>query len=242
MSGFVLAMGLRRKPLEKHRMAGQTFGGVLRKALLRTTQSEPQSRHVKLPRPWPTAVQAVPEAALIHPPRWLTAAQLHPAPAAQVVDWLFDEGSLTRRLTALSDGAFAVQPLAEGWHRLRTDECAALGVADGSQGWVREVYLKGHDTPWVFARSVAARSALEGSGFDLRLLGTRSLGELLFSDRAFQRGPIEVCRYPAASLPAEVRAERLWGRRSCFSRDGLGVLVAEVFLPTLWHRVEQQPV
>lgn len=73
-------------------------------------------------------------------------------------------------------------------------------------------------------------------------MGTRSLGELLFSDRAFLRGPIEVCRYPAASLPAEVRAERLWGRRSCFSRDGLGVLVAEVFLPTLWQRVEQQPV
>ncbi|OQR37940.1 chorismate--pyruvate lyase [Pseudomonas sp. T] len=184
----------------------------------------------------------MPEAALIHPPRWLTSAQLHPAPAAQVVDWLFDEGSLTRRLTALSADNFAVQPLAEGWHRLRTDECAALGVPDGSQGWVREVYLKGHGTPWVFARSVAARSALEGSGFDLRLLGTRSLGELLFSDRAFQRGPIEVCRYPAASLPAEVRAERLWGRRSCFSRDGLGVLVAEVFLPSLWHRVEQQPV
>lgn len=184
----------------------------------------------------------MPEAALIHPPRWLTAAQLHPAPTPAVQDWLFDEGSLTRRLTALSADHFAVQPLAEGWHRLRTDECAALGVPDGSQGWVREVYLKGHGTPWVFARSVAARSALEGSGFDLRLLGTRSLGELLFSDRAFQRGPIEVCRYPAASLPVEVRAERLWGRRSCFSRDGLGVLVAEVFLPTLWHRVEQQPV
>lgn len=242
MSGFVLAMGLRRKPHGKRRAAGQTFGGVWRNALLRTTQSAAQRRHVKLPRPWPTAVQAVPEAALIHPPRWLTSAQLHPAPAAQVVDWLFDEGSLTRRLTALSDNAFAVQPLAEGWHRLRTDECAALGVPDGSQGWVREVYLKGHGTPWVFARSVAARSALEGSGFDLRLLGTRSLGELLFSDRAFQRGPIEVCRYPAASLPAEVRTERLWGRRSCFSRDGLGVLVAEVFLPSLWHRVEQQPV
>lgn len=242
MSGFVLAMGLRRKPHGKRRAAGQTFGGVWRNALLRTTQSAAQRRHVKLPRPWPTAVQAVPEAALIHPPRWLTSAQLHPAPAAQVVDWLFDEGSLTRRLTALSADNFAVQPLAEGWHRLRTDECVALGVPDGSQGWVREVYLKGHGTPWVFARSVAARSALEGSGFDLRLLGTRSLGELLFSDRAFLRGPIEVCRYPAASLPAEVRTERLWGRRSCFSRDGLGVLVAEVFLPSLWHRVEQQPV
>lgn len=87
----------------------------------------------------------------------------------------------------------------------------------------------------MFARSVAARSALEGSGFDLALLGTRSLGELLFSDSAFERGPIEVCRYPAAGLPAEVRAEGLWGRRSRFSA-ALGVLVAEVYLPRLWDQ------
>ncbi|MBO3277331.1 chorismate lyase [Pseudomonas sp. Milli4] len=194
--------------------------------------------HAKLRASTRPASITVPDAALIHPPRWLTAAQLHPAPPASVLDWLFDQGSLTRRLTAQSDGTFAVEPLAEGWHRLRPDECAALGVADGSQGWVREVYLHGRGQPWVFARSVAARSALEGSGFDLSLLGSRSLGELLFSDRAFHRGAIEVCRYPAACLPPTVRSERLWGRRSCFSRGSLGVLVAEVFLPAFWQQLD----
>ena len=164
---------------------------------------------------------------------WLRADQLSSVSPA-VLDWLFDEGSLTRRLTALADGAFRVEPLLEGWQTLRDDECQGLDHPPGSSGWVREVYLHGHDRPWVFARSVAARSALEGSGFDLALLGTRSLGELLFSDSAFERGPIEVCRYPAAGLPAEVRAEGLWGRRSRFSRGALGVLVAEVFLPSLW--------
>ncbi|OWJ95439.1 chorismate--pyruvate lyase [Pseudomonas sp. A46] len=177
----------------------------------------------------------MPYAALAHPPRWLTAAQLHPAPAAGIRDWLFDQGSLTRRLTALSDNAFSVTPLVEGWQPLRTDECSALGIPAGSLGWVREVFLRGHGDIWVFARSVAARAALEGSGLDLHQLGSRSLGELLFSDRAFDRGAIEVTRYPAAWLPAEVRAERLWGRRSCFSRGELGVLVAEIFLPALWH-------
>jgi chorismate--pyruvate lyase len=176
----------------------------------------------------------VPHAALAHPPRWLTASQLHPAPAAGVRDWLFNEDSLTRRLTALSDQRFSVTPLLESWQRLRSDECAALGVVDGSQGWVREVFLRGHGQPWVFARSVAARSALEGSGLALDQLGSRSLGELLFSDRAFDRGALQACRYPAAWLPAEVRAERLWARRSCFSRGALGVLVAEVFLPAFW--------
>lgn len=176
---------------------------------------------------------------LAHPPRWLTSAQLHPVPTPLHRDWLFDQGSLTRRLTGLSAGQFSVLPLLQGWQVLRADECDSLQVPVGSQGWVREVFLRGAEQPWVFARSVAARSALEGSGFDLGKLGSRSLGELLFSDRAFQRGELQVCRYPASWLPAAVREERLWGRRSCFRRDGLGVLVAEVFLPAFWEQAEQ---
>ncbi len=183
----------------------------------------------------------MPHTALAHPPRWLTAGQLHPAPVAAVRDWLFNEDSLTRRLTALSHQGFSVTPLQEGWQPLRRDECSALGVAPGSQGWVREVYLRGHGQPWVFARSVAARSALQGSGLNLAELGSRSLGELLFSDRAFDRGAMQVCRYPAAWLPTEARAERLWGRRSCFSRGALGVLVAEVFLPAFWVAADIEP-
>ncbi|WP_043307713.1 chorismate lyase [Pseudomonas sp. ML96] len=181
----------------------------------------------------------MPSSALAHPPRWLNAAQLHPVPAPLLRDWLFNQESLTRRLTALSQQRFSVQPLQQGWQVLRVDECNALQVPAGSMGWVREVYLLGAGQPWVFARSVAARHALEGSGLDLGKLGSRSLGELLFSDRAFARGELQACRYPAAWLPSEARAEQLWGRRSCFRRDSLGVLVAEVFLPAFWtHAAE----
>ncbi|WP_252273710.1 chorismate--pyruvate lyase family protein [Pseudomonas subflava] len=176
---------------------------------------------------------------LAHPPRWLSAAQLHPVPTPLLRNWLFDQGSLTRRLTTLSADRFAVQPLQQGWQVLRADECAALRVPAGSMGWVREVFLLGIGQPWVFARSVAARQALEGSGFELGKLGSRSLGELLFSDRAFTRGELHACRYPAAWLPPQVRAEQLWGRRSCFRRDGLGVLVAEVFLPAFWDHAAE---
>ena len=152
-----------------------------------------------------------------------------------MLDWLFNDDSLTRRLTTLSRQQFSVTPLLEGWLVLRDDECLALGVPLGTQGWVREVYLRGHDTSWVFARSVASRQALEAAQLNLHELGSRSLGELLFSDSAFDRGELEVCRYPAAWLPPEVRNEQLWARRSCFRRGGLGVLVAEVFLPPFWQ-------
>ncbi|WP_312572495.1 chorismate--pyruvate lyase family protein [Stutzerimonas balearica] len=173
---------------------------------------------------------------------WLTANQL-PTPLDPLQhDWLYvDKGSLTRRLTELAGGAFSVTPLVEGWQLLRDDECSALGVAGVSQGWVREVYLCGHGRPWVFARSVAARAALERSDMDLQALGSRSLGELLFSDPAFTRGTLQACRYPAAWLPPEHRHPDLWARRSRFSREHLGVLVAEVFLPELWQAASLAP-
>ncbi len=149
-------------------------------------------------------------------------------------DWLFDQGSLTRRLTRLADGHFSVTPLLEHWQVLRDDECASLGLAPGSSGWVREVYLRGHGTPWVYARSVAGRQALEADGLALAALGSRSLGELLFTTPAFVRQPIEVCRYPDTWLPADQAHDGLWARRSRFDRGALRILVAEVFLPGLW--------
>lgn len=169
------------------------------------------------------------------PPCWHAAGALVPPPSALQRDWLQDEGSLTRRLTALSAERFSVAVLDEGWQALRDDECTALGCAAGSEGWVREVLLCGADEPWVFARSVASQAALQQEPFALERLGQQPLGHLLFSDRAFTRGPIECCHYPAAALPAACRQDGLLGRRSLFVRGVLGILVAEVFLPALWR-------
>jgi len=174
-------------------------------------------------------------------PLWLPQSQLAPLPDTSILDWLFDNGSLTRRLIHLTNDAFSVTPLFEGWQTLRADECAALDLAEGSEGWVREVYLRGHGQALVFARSVAARSALQGDGLHMDELGSRSLGELLFCDHAFERRAIEVCHYPQAWLPMPVRAPDLWGRRSRFDRGALSVLVAEIFLPTLWSAVRAHP-
>lgn len=176
-------------------------------------------------------------------PVWLERDRLVDAPAPVILDWLFNQDSLTRRLDRLSDGGFSVIPLFEGWQSLRDDECAALALPEASEGWVREVYLLGNGNRWVFARSVAARSALQNGGLQMDTLGSRSLGELLFSDPAFDRGPLEVCRYPATCLPPADSAKGLWARRSCFSRGPLRVLVAEVFLPSFLSLVQnKEPV
>lgn len=171
-------------------------------------------------------------------PCWLPIASLDPVADERVRDWLSEPGSLTLRLTALAGGDFSVRPLLEGWHALRDDECASLGLAPGSVGWVREVYLCGRGgEPWVFARSVADREALRTLELDLRHLGKRPLGHLLFSDKAFGRSPFEICHYPPHWLPADVAQAGLWARRSCFARGEVGVLVAEIFLPEHWRAV-----
>lgn len=171
---------------------------------------------------------------------WLPAtALLPPLPQApQQHDWLLDQGSLTRRLTALSADQFQVQVVQEGWQSLRPDESTALGLPESSRGWVREVLLCGQHEPWVFARSVAGEQALKHSGLDLQRLGERPLGELLFCSPGFQRGPLELCFYPQDWLPLAQRHSGLWARRSCFQQAALGILVAEVFLPALWQQLE----
>jgi len=175
-------------------------------------------------------------------PHWQPRSALADLPAS-LQDWLFDDGSLTRHLSARAKGAFSVRPLQEGWQTLREDECRALGAPVGSEGWVREVYLCGHDTPWVFARSVATREQLQASGFDLAHLGSRSLGEWLFSDAEFSRGELFASPCPDAWLPPAQQGEGLWARRSCFSRGALGVLVMEMFLAALGlHTDDHQPL
>lgn len=166
-------------------------------------------------------------------PRWEAEdALLHVEP--KIRSWLFDQDSLTQRLTTLAKGAFDVLPVQEGWQVLRNDECRALSLAEGSRGWCREVLLRGAGEPWVFARSVAGETALEREPVALATLGTRSLGQLLFSDRAFARGPLTATVCPPEWLPEALQGS-LWARRSTFQRNGLGILVMEIFLPALWR-------
>lgn len=150
-------------------------------------------------------------------------------------DWLYEAGSLTARLKQLSHQHFEVQPLREGWLPLRADEAEALNVPLDSIAWVREVYLCGHNNPWVFARSIATKDSLEKSGFPLEALGSKSLGEVLALHHAFVRGQFHVWRYPAELLPAPYQQYSCWARRSCFTKGHLQVLVCEVFLPELWR-------
>lgn len=166
-----------------------------------------------------------------------------PTPSPALNNWLFDQASLTQRLSALCRIGFSVQPLQESWQTLSLEECSVLNIAPHSMGWVREVFLCDGSQPWIFARSVAGQAELLQADFDLSQLGSRSLGQLLFNQQAFQRGALHICHIPVSQLPLIAQQQTLaqshvWARRSCFKKQALSVLVTEVFLPKLWQDTE----
>lgn len=153
--------------------------------------------------------------------------------------WLTDRGSLTRRLKSHCT-AFRVLPLATGLARPNPDEIAPLGVARGTWVYVREVLLLCNGIPVVFAHSVLPYPALRGGWNRVSRLGSRPLGEALFSDHRVQRQPLSfqylhrahpLCRTLARHQP--LPATRLWARRSVFCLDRQPLLVTEVFLPAI---------
>lgn len=152
----------------------------------------------------------------------------------EVKVWLLDAGSLTQRLIAASHNHFRVQLLQHCWQRPRLSESRALGMKEREWAIVREVILRCHDQPWVFARSIIPASSLGGHLRRLRRFSDNSLGELLFRDPSMQRCPFEVARIDGESrmLPAQLRhSATLWGRRCRFELAQKPILVAEIFLP-----------
>lgn len=160
---------------------------------------------------------------------WPVAGEAVTAMPANAQDWLFDSGSLTARLKTLSEGKFAVEVVDESWLvfpelRFRS----RFGpVAPEHRFWSRRVVLLGNGVPWVFANTLIPTHSLGGDLEQIIRLGTRPLGEYLFSQPELSRSEIEV---------KEI-AEQSWGRRSWFFLNAKPVLVAEYFLPALLRQI-----
>ncbi|MBL8519399.1 MAG: chorismate lyase [Betaproteobacteria bacterium] len=165
-----------------------------------------------------------------------------PPPTHALYPWLTDRGSLSARLARAFAG-FSVRRLSQSRSRPFADERRHLGARTGEYCVVREVLLLCDAMPRVFAHSVALERDLTGSWRGLSKLGARPLADMLFGDASVTRHPIEYKRidarhalYRAAqrALP-NLRAPRLWARRSVFMKHGRPLLVTEVFLGDAWQ-------
>jgi len=163
----------------------------------------------------------------------------HPVPPG-LAPWLFDPGSLTRRLVARCKGTFRVRMLGQGWARPLLNEATRLGLPPQQVALIREVQLLCEGETWVYARTVIPHSTLRGGQRRLAHLGSRPLGAALFADPRLRREEVEVAcmtrrhrLFHTAVQGLSVIPERIWGRRSVFFTGGKPLLVNEVFLPTL---------
>lgn len=154
--------------------------------------------------------------------------------------WLADQGSLTHRLR-LRCHDFGVRPVRVGFLAPNRDERDLLGLRAGQIAYTREVVLNCNGQAVVFAHSVVADISLRGPWAAVANLGSRPLGEALFSNPRVARGDLQFRRvsgrHPLArqarkaglSLPDQV----LWARRSLFTLEGHPLLVTELFLPAI---------
>lgn len=152
---------------------------------------------------------------------------------------LSDRGSLTRRLqTRYAD--FRVELLAHGLDRPFCDETDALHMRRATRAYVRNVLLIGDGQARVFAHSVLPRAGLRGGWNGISRLGSKPLGEALFSNPRIRRLGLTLRRidarhplYRAARSHTGITARYLWARRSVFCLNGYPLMVSEVFLPAI---------
>lgn len=189
------------------------------------SHSQPQSG-----RALPGWVVASTEAAEGIP--WFSSQDARAEEARPYLNLLLDSGSLTATLRNLSGGSFAVELVEECWLACERSSFVKKFAHAGasSRFWSRKVVLQGGGEDWVIAHTLIPEACLTGAIGEVLALGSKPLGEWLFSQAALQRSEIELCRVEG----------KLWGRRSWFTLHGQDLLVVEFFLPGLLRRATQQ--
>lgn len=142
--------------------------------------------------------------------------------AAPAWQRLINQGSLTAVLKAECFNGFSVRLIKQGIGRPKCSEAQRLQMRSGELALIREVELLNGDTPWVFAHSVIPLATVDRQYRYLSRMGTRPLGEALFSDPKIHRGKMEISQLD----------NHTWGRRSVFHVHSHRLLVCEYFLPS----------
>jgi chorismate--pyruvate lyase len=125
------------------------------------------------------------------------------------------------------------------WARPTIGEQRVLGIGNGQYANIREVMLCRNDEVLVVARTIIPRQILVGRLRHLISLGTKPLGEVIFSEPGLKRGRLDIAAINSAAfrrgivLPVDMNKNTIWGRRSCYIIHNKPILISEIFLPTL---------
>jgi chorismate lyase len=164
---------------------------------------------------------------------------IHHRLPVELLSWLEETGSLTKRLRQIYGGDFGVKVLFNRWKPAYIDECRLLGLDPACYQLIREVQLHSNGVPLVLARTVLPSATIRIARRNLSHLGNRPLGEVLFAypdlqlrDRQFSSAPSNI--WSQKLQDKQALETPIWGRRTVYAIHNQPLLVAEFFLPALF--------
>ena len=159
---------------------------------------------------------------------------LHTLPAA-VGSWVYEAGSLTKRLRNFYGDSFAVKILFHQWRPAFLSECKQLHLPHQQYNLTREVLLHADDKPLLLARTILPASTIKVAKRNLSHLGSRPLGEVIFSYPDLERLQLDITTIKSDEWCADLRQlvsidQTIWGRRTVYAIKKQPLIVSEFFL------------
>jgi chorismate lyase len=105
-------------------------------------------------------------------------------------------------------------------------------------GLIREVMLHTNGKPLLLARTIIPEATIKVAHRNLSHLGTRPLGEVIFSYPDLERITMDLTLIKSATWTSKARQnanidQPIWGRRTVYAIQKRPMLVSEFFLPEI---------
>jgi len=154
---------------------------------------------------------------------------------ANALSWIYEKKSLTRRLRQHYGSSLTVEIL---FHRRKPaflSECKLLKLPHQQYNLVREVLLHADGKPLILARTILPEQTIKIAKRNLSHLGTRPLGEVIFSYPQLERLELNTTCVSYETWNPELTGkikvdQKIWGRRTVYAIHKQKMLVSEFFL------------
>ncbi|MCK4493265.1 MAG: chorismate lyase [Methylococcales bacterium] len=166
-------------------------------------------------------------------PRWKPYAPYlrHHLPK-NIISLVNEKKSLTQRLRKTYGNAVKVEILFHQWKTPFLSESKYLNLLPHHYCLIREVLLSANEKPLILARTILPKSTITNAQRQLSHLGTRPLGEVIFSDPHLVRLMMDVSRVKPKNWQQSFGfSETIWGRRTVYTLQKQPLFVSEFFLP-----------
>lgn len=155
-----------------------------------------------------------------------------------VQSWVYEGGSLTQRLRSIYGTSVAVKLLFQQWRKPLLSERRLLGLQEPHWCLTREVLLHADGKSLILARTIIPAATIKIANRSLSRLGTRPLGEVIFSYPKLARIAMDIALIQPTTWTDLARdaaglQQAIWGRRTVYEIKQRQMLVSEFFLPEI---------